>query len=604
MGLRLIKQCNFGAVVGQVAILLLSSTLVTEAEAGAVDVPAAVRPGAIRPGEERQTVPQQPPGEVFEVPAVVERPLDIDAGTRIQVSAFELLGVTDRPEHNIAVQDVQGLLNGKLGAQTEGFTVGRLQEAADEVTRYYREHGLILAQAFVPVQNVAGGVVQIQVLEGVLGRVVTEGNEMYSEKVLQRPFSNLIDKPVTNETTEAALLELTEYPGVSLFGVFQPGQQVGTADMVVKVQEEKRFEASIRGDNHGIRETGQNRYRLIGTVNNLTGAGDKFMATLQHTEQPAFSFFWAAQYERPLPFLYNTLVNFSFNRNQFDVGGDFRDRGIASDTRNMHASLTKSFIRSRQRNLSTRVELARKRAETKVRARSQSIDNLTTAMFAVDYDSVDSRYAGLNAGFLEVTHGFNDVLGAMGSSAGSVAPSRQGGNREFSEGKFDKVLLSYSRLQALSSISQKLRQHTLLFRTEVQWSPDLLVPLEQYSVGGPTNVRAFQPTENLYDRAWFASFEWIINAPGIADQPAFGNRTWGEIVQLSFFFDMAAGVLNSALATEDKSDNFKGAGLSLSANNPNKFSSKISLAWPVGKPRPENDRDPQYWLDFNFFFDI
>jgi len=73
-------------------------------------------------------------------------------------------------------------------------------------------------------------------------------------------------------------------------------------------------------------------------------------------------------------------------------------------------------------------------------------------------------------------------------------------------------------------------------------------------------------------------------------------------VQLSFFFDMAAGVLNSALSSEDKSDNFKGAGLAFSVNNANVFTSKITIAWPLGKPRPENDRDPQYWLDFNFFF--
>jgi hemolysin activation/secretion protein len=372
--------------------------------------------------------------------------------------------------------------------------------------------------------------------------------------------------------------------------------------MIVKVQEEKRFEASVRADNHGIRETGQNRYRVIGSVNNLTGAADKFTGTLQHTEQPAFSFFWAAEYERPLPFLYDTVFNFSFNRNQFDVGGDFRDRDIASDTRNMHATFTKSFIRSRQRNLSARIDLARKRAETKVRARSQSIDNLTTLLGGIDYDSVDVRFAGLNAGFLEISHGFNDLLGAMGSSAGSVAPSRQGGNRDFAEGEFDKAFLSYSRLQALSPLSEKLRHHTFLFRTELQWSPDLLVPLEQYSVGGPTNVRAYGPTEQLYDRAWFASFEWIINAPGIADKPAFGNRTWGEIVQLSFFFDMAAGSLNSPLPNEDGSDNWKGAGLSLSANNPNVFTSKVSIAFPVGSPHPVNNRDPQYWLDFNFFF--
>ncbi len=602
MGLASTTRCTINAAAGRFAILLLGSLWISSPVAAPIDVPAAVRPGAIRPGEERQLVPESPAPAIFEVPAVVDRPLEIDAGTRIQVSAFELVGAVDRPKHDIAAAEVQQLLDENLSGQGEGFTVGRLQEVADEVTSYYREHGLILAQAFVPVQNVTDGAIKIQVLEGVLGRVVAEGNEMYSDKALQQPFKKLVDQPVTNKTAEAALLTLTEYPGVSLFGVFQPGQQVGTADMVIKVQEEKRFDASVRADNHGIRETGQNRYRVTGSVNNLTGAGDRFTGTLQHTEQPSFSFFWAAEYERPLPFLYDSVFNFSFNRNQFDVGGDFRGRGIASDTRNMYASLSKSFIRSRQQNLSTRVELARKRAETKVRGRSQSKDSLTTAMVGVDYDSVDSRYAGLNAGFLEVTHGFNNLLGAMGSTAGSIAPSRQGGNRDFATGKFDKVFVSYSRLQALSILSEMLRHHTVLFRTELQWSPDLLVPLEQYSVGGPTNVRAYQPTENLYDRAWFASFEWIINAPGIADKPAFDNRTWGELVQLSFFFDMAAGVLNSPLSTEDKSDNFKGAGIGLSANVPNKFASKVSIAWPVGKPRPENQRDPQYWLDFNFFF--
>ena len=225
MGLRLFKQGSYGLAFGQLSVLLCSVLCVATAGAGLIDVPAAVRPGAIRPGEQRQSIPEQPPGEVYEVPPVIERPLDIDAGTRIQIAAFELLGVTDRPQHGIDSQEIQALVDGKIGTHADGFTVGRLQEIADEVTRYYREHGLILAQAFVPVQNVERGIVKIQVLEGVLGRVVAEGNEMYKERVLQRPFDALIGKPVTNKSAESALLALTDYPGVSLFGVFQPGHR-------------------------------------------------------------------------------------------------------------------------------------------------------------------------------------------------------------------------------------------------------------------------------------------------------------------------------------------------------------------------------------------
>ena len=141
-----------------------------------------------------------------------------------------------------------------------------------------------------------------------------------------------------------------------------------------------------------------------------------------------------------------------------------------------------------------------------------------------------------------------------------------------------------------------------MFAFELQWSPDLLVPLEQYTIGGPTNVRGYRPTERLFDRAVFGSVEWMINAPFIADEIAFGNRTWGEIYQLSIFYDMAAGKLNSALPTEKSSENFKSLGFALSFNNPNEFSMKISITQSIGHPRPENGKEPQYWVDFNLFF--
>ena len=569
--------------------------------AGGVGVPDAARPGAIRPGEERVTRPPAPPAKLFDVPPVAERPLAIDAGDMITVSAFELDGPVDRPEFDIAVAEVQALVDAKLAERPEGFTVGRLQEVADQVTNYYRERGLILAQAFVPQQTIEAGVVRIRVLEGTLGRVIAEGNKIYKEKILQAPFAGLIGEPVTKESMESALLALTDYPGVSLFGVFQPGQQVGTADMVVKVQEEKRFSATVRADNHGIRETGQNRYRLQGNVNNLTGAADRFTATAQATKVPANSFFWAAEYERPL-FYPGSSFSVGFNRNQFDVGGAFRAQQIASDTRNLFLALSQSFIRSRQRNLLGRVELARKRASTKVRARPQSKDDLAVASLSFDYDSVDARFSGVNVANLSISHGFNDWLGAMGDLPGSVRPSRLGGNHKYAQGEFNKVLLTYTRSQSLIPLSDKLRHHALLLRGEVQWSSDLLVPLEQYSVGGPTNVRAYQPTEKLFDRAMFGSIEWIIDAPGIADQPAFGNRTWGEVVQLSFFFDIAFGKLNSALPSEKQSGNFKGVGFSLWAGNPNVFSWKLSVATPIGNPNPANMREPQYWMDLNLFF--
>lgn len=565
-------------------------------------LPDAARPGAIRPGEDRKLVPQTPPGDLYEVPPVVERPLDIDDGEKILVQRFVVDGAQDRPEFDIAAGEVQTIVDAKLGERPDGFTVGRLQEVADEVTRYYRDKGLILAQAFVPVQTVENGEVRIQVMEGLLGRVVTEGNEMYDAEVLTSPFRDLVGQPVTKEAIESALLNVSDYPGQSSFGVFQPGVQVGTADMVVKVQEEDRFELAVRGDNHGITETGQNRYLARLTWNDITGHGDRLSGTAQHTAVPGNTFFYAIDYEVPIPSLWDTSFGLGINRNQFEVAGEFRASEITSDIRNYTAYLTKDFIRSRQMNLTGGLRLTKKRSGTKSLGRRVNLDSLAVASLEVNFDNVDTRFAGLNAAYLEISHGFNDLFGAMGKNPGSIQPTRQGGTGEFAQGEFDKVLLSLSRFQALSPMWEKLANHNLLFTFELMWSPDLLVPLEQYTIGGPTNVRGYRPTEALFDRAVFGSVEWIINAPFISDQPAFGNRTWGELLQLSFFFDLGAGKLNSALPTEKQSQNFKSVGFAWSFNNPNVFSSKLTIATPVGRPAPENGKNPQYWIDLNFFF--
>ena len=569
---------------------------------GVADLPDAVRPGAIRPGEAPRAVPKAPPEELFKVPAVADRPLVIDEGDKIKVARFVVEGAVDRPEHKIEVKDVQALVDAKLSTHADGFTVGRLQEVADEVTKFYRDHGLILAQAFVPVQAVDSGTVKIQVMEGLLGRVVTEGNKMYKASVLERPFGDLIGQPVTKSGMESALLSVATNPGQSSFGVFQPGQRVGTAEMVLKVQDEKRVEASARWDNHGITETGLNRELGKLTFNNPAGYGDRFDVTYQRTVAPANTQFYAFRYEIPLPYFNDTKIALGYDRNAFDVAGKFRSQQIHSDIRNYDFELSRALVRGRLFNLNAVSHLTKKTSETKSLGTKTNIDRLTLASFGLNFDAVDARFGGLNTGSLVVTHGFNDLFGAMGSTQSRVKPSRTSDSGKFAEGDFNKAELTFTRYQALSPLWDKLKDHNLLFTTEVMWSPDLLVALEQYSVGGPDNVRGYRPTEKLFDRAIFGSVEWIINAPFIADKPAFGNRTWGELLQFSWFYDVATGYLNATLGNERRAENLNSAGFAISFNNPKVFSTKLSIATPLGRPKPQNDRFTQYWLDLNFFF--
>lgn len=584
---------------------LLTCCIATSVSAGPLGLPDSARPGAVRPEDVGKSVmPGTPATSVMEVPAVIDRPFEIDEGPHVSVNQFRLLDVKDLPKFNISLEEIQQRLQALIDKKPEGFTIGQLQEASDDVTRYYREKGLILAQAVVPVQTVQSGIVDIQVFLGKLGRVVVEGNKSYSEAMLQKPFKHLIGKPVTKDAIETALLTLTDFPGLSVFGIFQPGIKIGEADILLKVQEEKHFDVAYRIDNHGLQETGRFRFRPTIEWNNVTGGADRISMTIQQTYQPKNNTFYAFDYDRYLGRGFKGGVY--LNRNQFDVGGELKAQNIFGQTDQMGVFLEKNWIRSRQLNLSNRVNLARKESLTTVRGRLSNFDKLTVLSLITNFDRVDTRFRGIDFATLELSRGFNDIFGAMGSGAAALdkragsRPSRQGGppRGAFAAGQFSKVFATVSRLQTLRP------NMTMLLRAEYQWSDDLLIPLEQYSVGGPDNVRAFPQAQQLLDQALFFSGELILNMPFITNVSAFGNRTWGELVQLSVFYDEVIGRLNDPLSTQPPGYiNFKGAGVQMRFTLPGTLESRFMWAWQMGGPRPsDNGRVPQVWGDITYRF--
>lgn len=605
--------------------LLFLSDLVL---AGPLGLPDSARPGAVRP--QAEILPEQsvaPEGDVVDIPAVIDRPFDIEEGPYVIVKEFKLLNAEDLPEFGVSIDEIKNTVLAKIKQEQpeKGFSIGELQEVADEVTRYYRAKGLILSTAVIPVQTVATGIVDIQIFIGRLGRVIAESNESYSEKVLRMPFLDLIGKPVTQARIEAALLTLTDFPGLSVFGVFQPGQKVGEADMILKVQEEKWYDVAYRADNHGLQETGRNRFRTTIDWNNPTGGADKLSATIQQTYNPKNNDYWSLDYSRYLG--KGFTVGFGTFKNRFDIGGAFAANQISAESRSNAIYFNKSFIRSRQKNLSSRLTLAQKRSTTKTATVRTNTDRLSVLSLDLNYDTVDSFHpfislvrliskktpenfgGGLNFATLSFNKGFNDILGAMGSSGDQLAgnpasrSSRRGNQaNEFAEGQFKKVTGSYQRLQLMT------KNQSFLFRSEFQWSNDILAPLEQYSVGGPENVRGYPDAQGLFDRAYFFSFEYIFNAPFIADKPAFKNRTWGELLQFSVFYDFATAQQNDPLDTvTDRNTSgswvtFKSVGMGLRFNLPGSIDSRLMYATELGAETPDDGRYGHIWGDFTYSF--
>ncbi|MCF6251183.1 MAG: hypothetical protein L3J75_07940 [Methylococcaceae bacterium] len=596
------KQGKVGLMKNTVVYLLASAFLLNSqsAPAAGIGVPDTVKPGAVRPQLKIQRPPKLDIKHSVDIPAVVDRPFGIDDGPKILVSTIHLTGqATDRPKYGISVKAMQKLLQSELNAYPEGITMGQMQEIADKLTSYYRERGFILAQAFVPSQKVTSDSIEIKVLEGRLGKVFAENNEHYSLGMLRRALAPLIGEPVVKDEIESAVLELFDLPGLEVSAVFRPGEkEIGTTDIVLKVQEETIFNLVANVDNYGSQFSGEYRPRLDAILNNPTGNGDVFSASFMHALDPGLTQFGAVNYQVPVftPYSSHPLtVGISISHEKFKVGGELKDLDLKGETSTAGVFFKYPLLKSRLGTVDIQLDLTRKRARTLATGIRESSDDLSVLTAGVNFEYVDlalgnARGAG-NQGGIFVVQGFSDVLGSMNRivtlADGPNKSSRQGGSGEFAGGEFTKLVGNLTRLQTLGWGT------SLLLRVDGQWSDDLLVSLEQYSLGGPFNVRAYPQSEFLVDSAYFGSAEFAVNAPGFTDVPAFWGYTWGDIIQFSTFVDYVAGFTNDPRSGVKVQKNLAGYGFGAKFTLPGILQMNLTTAFPITSQDASNSHKPQ-----------
>jgi hemolysin activation/secretion protein len=554
-------------------------------------LPDAAKPAASIPQDEFLYPELEPEPGKYIVPPVVDRPLGDTEGPRIKIDAIELRGAVDRPDKGLSLDDVWKVIEKDRAALPDGYYIGQLQQLANKITDLYRTKGFIVAHAFIPVQTVEDGIVTIQVLEGVLGRILVEGNKKYKPEMLAQPFGSMLGKPLVGDDVESALIRLTDYPGLTSFGVFQPGQQVGDSDLVLKVQEEKPFDLLVSLDNGGNRFTGEYIARVDMGINNMFGQADRLDLSYQHSFDKRLAQYVSFEYSQMIFNEPQYRIEFGAEDGDFDLNERLSGvNGVSSETRQRYFRFRNKFERGRTKNAYWLLEVNRKTARSFQNDNRLARDHLAVISLEYGFDALDIETQSFSNLVVAWNHGENGFLGSMSNK--DEKSSRRTGSGDYATSNFDKVTLAYARLATLSPT------RSLLFRANIQYTDDPLFGLEQFTMGGPDSVRAYPVSEVTMDRGTFISAEHIWNAPGFADKASpFGSRKWGEIFTVSAFFDWATGERLDPLASEEGSSSLKGWGLGTQLAVPGSFTAKASTAWPImSSPSPTNKRKPQFFF--------
>ncbi|MCF6281082.1 MAG: hypothetical protein L3J28_02550 [Candidatus Polarisedimenticolaceae bacterium] len=501
------------------------------------------------------------------------------------------------------------LLLGTLLTQYENqFTIFDLEDVATRVTQFFRQRELILDAAFLPPQTVKDQTVFIHVLQGRLGKITTKGNERYFDYTLLTPFRGMVGRTVRRDEITQALLNVWDYPGLRFAErkaqlTFLPGEQTGLTNLELDVSEEKYpFNIALSADNSGSDYSGVYRTRIDIDLNDPTDAADQLSVAWMNNFNPDNSDFYSISYERPV-FSSDLKFGIGHSGNQFVLGQELKELEIDGFSEQSYLSLGWIAKQTFRERLMLGSRLNVKEAVTRQAGETVAIDRLTVldlnagGLFSDEW-LLASSGSSQTLFVATYSHGFGDLLGSM-EARDDPDSSRQGEEGEQAGAEFDKLVVELSR-------RQRFFWGTLLsLRLNGQYSDDLLVSLEQMSLGGPDSVRAYPTAEVLRDSGYFVSADWIFTLPFLTDEmvpkwlSAGRQVSWEQALSFSLFVDHAAGQRNNPLGNEEEFAELSGAGFGLNFETP-ALMVKMTLAKPLGDVEPSNEEDPQFFMSMQW----
>ena len=441
----------------------------------------------------------------------------------LTITKFSVTGAT-----RFSADELEALVSEYRGT----ITFKRLLEATQRITDFYRDNDYLVARAYVPEQEVSDGLIEIVVLEGVIGDVRFEGDEPVSRARAAKRLDRQVRSGVINAyDLEYGALLLNDLPGTSAAFALEPGSNTGLSDVVIDMKDEGAFDFALDYNNFGSTVTGEHRFGAQIGINNLFNAGDRI--TLRPiVSDSGDTVYGAAGFDMPL-FTPATRVGVRFSQLQSELGEEFEALEIENTATSVGLDVLHSLVRSRNENIYLSLVYETRAFERECGFCQTLPPIIDDADYSLDVLSIgangdwrDGRWGGgLNTWFLTIRNGLSDVDQA---DAGVTTP---GGDRI--EGSFTSVQLGGQRLQRLGDAT------SLSVKLQSQFSSNDLDASERISLGGPGAVRAYRPAEALGDSGVVVQTELRYEFRGLAEK-----ASWLTGVEGYLLLDGGASELN------------------------------------------------------------
>ena len=407
-------------------------------------------------------------------------------GPKITVNKFQFIG-----NSIVQSQKLSDLTSHLLGRSID---FSELESAAIAVGDYYRALGYVVKTSLPP-QDIKDGVVTIEIVEAIFGKVVVDGpasKRVNTKRIMETIHAAQPQGAKLNANAiDKALALVSDLAGIQIQGNFLEGAAQGQTDLVVTLKDMPVWMAEASTDNTGARSTGHNRIALNLAINSPFGMGDQFTANTLSTKGSEY-----IRMAQTVPIGYSGLkagVNLS-HLNYRLITQDYSAlmaRGTA-DSFGIESSYP--LMRTQQSNLNGVLNIDRKHYVNETQGSVASDYASRVMSLGVNGSMADTRYGGSKTSFNLTSIGGTLDLSKSATQGPDASTTRTAGH-------FNKWRYSIARDQDLG------RGLSLYSAFNGQWANKNLDSSEKFYLGGIYGVRAYPSSEAGGARGQLATLE-------------------------------------------------------------------------------------------------
>lgn len=467
-----------------------------------------------------------------------------------------------------------------------GRTAGDVELARLALEKAFYDEGYQTVSVLIPQQDPRYGIIRLEVVEGVVGRLRVKGSKWYLPSRIKSQVPSVAEGKVPDmDEVQEEILALNRFADRSVTPELRPGSEPGTFDIDLNVEDSMPLHGKVELNNRYSPETSELRLDAAISYANLFQLGHTLgfsgqVAPLNTDDALVFSAYYLARVSEKASLLVSAVKQNS------DVstlgGGSVIGKGNVISLRGIFdMPSSEGFFQS----LSLGID--RKDFEEDVLIGGVTIPSPIT------YYPISANYGATwlhgKKAFTELNASVLLHLRGLGSDSQAYS------NKRFnSDGSFIVLKSDVSHTRDLENKAQ------LFAKAQGQLTNKPLINTEQFSAGGLATARGYLESTALGDNAVFLTGEY--RTPSLIGSATDEKGVEPDELRLHGFVDSGVVRIYDALPGQAKSNAFLSTGVGARLRYKRYFNSSLDIGIPLTDVLTTEKGDIRVtfrgWMDF------